>query len=164
MAHPADEWRMLRKREERHMIRAVQATARGVFIAAAVAAIAGCGHIPWSEPPAPQVEPAHELQELAEDGTPTQAFPQFWKRNTLVVDLQDAAPAGKFILKPREGSAWPVRIAFRARPGTLGVIEVHANQRMLIPVTTSGSATVDLELAPGVYTSKSEQMTVQWGK
>ena len=146
------------------MIRAVQATARGVFIAAAVASIAACGHMPWSKHPAPPVETAHELQELAEDGTPTQAFPQLWKRNTLVVDLQSAASAGKFILKPREGAGWPVRIAFRARPGTLGVIEVHADQRMLIPVTTGGSAPVDLELAPGVYTSKSSQMTVQWGR
>jgi len=150
------------------MIRAVQATARGVFIAAAAAAIAvalaACGHMPWSKHPAPPVETAHELQELAEDGTPTQAFPQLWQRNTLVVDLQAAATSGKFILKPRAGAGWPVRIAFRARPGTLGVIEVRADQRLLIPVTKEGSAPVDLELAPGVYTTKSLQMTVQWGR
>jgi hypothetical protein len=146
------------------MIRAVRASAQGVFIAAAVTAIAACGHMPWSKRPAPAVETAHELQELAEDGTPTRAFPQFWKRNTLVVDLQSAAASGKFSLRPRDGHEWPVRIAFRARPGTLGVIEVRADQRLLIPVTNEGSAPVDLELAPGVYTSKSPQMTVQWGK
>ena len=146
------------------MIRAVRAVIQGVSIALVAAAIAGCGHMPWSKRPAPAVETALELQELAEDGTPTQAFPQFWKRNTLVVDLQSAASAGKFILTPRKGREWPVRIAFRARPGTLGVIEVRADQRMLVPVTTEGAVPVDLELAPGVYSAKSSQMTVQWGK
>jgi len=104
------------------------------------------------------------MLELAEDGTPTNAFPQYWARNTLVIDMQSAASAGKFILKPRRGHDWPMRLAFRARPGTLGLIEVRAAQRMLIPVTREGTAAVDIELVPGVYTVKTEQMTVQWGR
>jgi len=76
----------------------------------------------------------NELQELAQDGTATQAFPQYWKRNTLVVDMQGAASTGKLTLKPRAGATWPVRLAFRVSPGTLGLIEVRADQRMLIPI------------------------------
>ncbi len=146
------------------MIRGVRATARGTAIALVAAAMAACGHMPWSKHPVPAPENAHELQELAEDGTSTQAFPQYWQRNTLVVDLRGAAPAGKFTLKPRQGTTWPVRLAFRAMPGTLGIIEVRADQRMLIPVTEYGTKPIDLELAPGVYSAKSEQMTVKWGK
>ena len=35
---------------------------------------------------------------------------------------------------------------------------------MLIPVTREGYDAVDLELVPGVYTPKTPQITVQWGK
>ena len=146
------------------MIPAVSSVARGAAIAALAFALTACGHMPWRSRPAPVAQPVQELQELAADGTPTRAFPQYWKRNTLVIDLQSAATSGKFVLKPREGRAWPVRIAFRARPGTLGVIEVQAEQRMLIPVTAEGAQPVDIELIPGIYTPQSPQMTVQWGK
>ena len=57
-----------------------------------------------------------------------------------------------------------MRVAFRVTPGTLGLLEVQADQRMLIPVTREGTAPVDLELVPGVYTAKTPQITVQWGK
>jgi hypothetical protein len=146
------------------MIRGVSVGVRATAGALLAGVLSACGHIPATTTPAEAPETAFELQELAEDGTPTRAFPQFWTRNTLVVDLQSAASRGKVIFKPRKGHAWPVRIAFRARPGTLGVIEVRADQRMIIPVTTDGSAPVDLELAPGVYSAKSEQLVVQWGR
>lgn len=146
------------------MIPVVSTLVRAAAFAVLACGLASCGHMPWHKRPAEAPEAALELQELAEDGTPTQAFPQLWKRNTLLIDMQSAATSGKFTLKPRDGHTWPVRIAFRARPGTLGVIEVRADQRMLIPVTTDGTAPVDLELAPGVYSAKSEQMVVQWGK
>jgi len=106
----------------------------------------------------------NELMEIAEDGTPTDAFPQYWKRSTLVIDMQGAASAGKFNLKPREGHQWPMRVAFRLTPGKIKVIEVHADQRLLIPVTREGTKAVDIELVPGVYTTQTEQMTVQWGQ
>ena len=120
--------------------------------------------MPWqkSAPPAP--ESVSELLELATDGTVTQAFPQYWKRNTLVVDMQTAAASGTLILKPREGARWPARLAFRVTPGSIGVLEVRAAQRMLIPVTKEGTKPVDVELIPGVYTLASEQVTIQWGR
>ncbi len=40
---------------------------------------------------------------------------------------------------------------------------MHAAQRAVLPITTSGSKPVDVELAPGVFIMKSPQMTVSWG-
>jgi hypothetical protein len=126
--------------------------------------LCACSHMPWHKKPAEPPGSVHELLEVAEDGTRTNAFPQYWVRNTLVIDMQGAASAGQFILKPRGGHGWPMRLAFRAKPGTLGLIEVRAEQRMLIPVTREGVAAVDIELAPGVYAAKTEQMAVRWGQ
>jgi hypothetical protein len=133
-------------------------------LALLIFALAACGHMPWGTKPGDLPGSVRELIEMAADGTKTNAFPQYWARNTLVIDLQAAAPSGKVILKPRRGHAWPMRLAFRARPGTLGLIEVLAAQRMLIPVTREGTAPVDIELAPGIYTAKTERMVVQWGR
>jgi hypothetical protein len=137
--------------------------AAGVCLAALTASLTACGHMPWShkEPPSPQA--VNELVELATDGVPTNAFPQYWKRNTLVVDLLTAASSGgQLTLKPREGAKWPVRIAFRVMPGSVGLLEVQADQRLLMPVTREGAKPVDLELVPGVYSAKTPQITVKW--
>lgn len=133
--------------------------------AAAVLAVslAACSHLPWRAKPVPAQKNANEIVEMAEDGTKTYAFPQYWERNTLVIDMQAAASAGKLILKPLEGRKWPMRLAFRVRPGTFGILEVRADQRMLIPVAREGTKPVDIALTPGVYTPQTEQMTVQWG-
>ncbi len=146
------------------MIPAVSTAVRATVVATLACGLAACGHMPWqkSAPPAP--ESVSELLELATDGTVTQAFPQYWKRNTLVVDMQTAAASGTLILKPREGARWPARLAFRVTPGSIGVLEVRAAQRMLIPVTKEGTKPVDVELIPGVYTLASEQVTIQWGR
>lgn len=125
--------------------------------------LTGCGSMPWSKKAPAAPEAVNELAEFAADGTPTQVFPQYWKRNTLVVDLQSAAASGGTLtLKPRDGGKWPVRLAFRVMPGTLGLIEVQADQRLLMPVTREGTKPVDLELVPGVYTSKTPQITIKW--
>ena len=136
-----------------------------VLLAAAVclAGVTACGHLPWSRKAPTGPEAVNELMESAADGTPTQVFPQYWKRNTLVIDLQSAATSGGTLtLKPREGEKWPVRLAFRVMPNTLGLIEVQADQRLLMPVTREGTKPVDLELVPGVYTSKTQQITIKW--
>lgn len=131
-------------------------------VAATVLLLAGCGSMPWGKkPPQPPV-PVTELVELAADGTPTHAFNQYWKRNTLVLDMQGAATQGSIVLKRREGAKWPVRIAFRVTPGSVGLLEVRGDQRMLIPVTREGTQAVDLELVPGVYTANTQQIGVSW--
>jgi hypothetical protein len=126
---------------------------------------AGCSQLPHPHWPfhhrqeaAPEV--VHEL--VNADGSEA-PYPQYWKGNTLVVDLRLGGAQGSAALKPREHTAWPVRIAFRVLPNQFGTLEVHAAQRTVLPITTSGSKPVDVELAPGVFIMKSPQMTVSWG-
>src|SRR5207249_5621468 len=63
------------------------------------------------------------------------AYPQYWNRNTLVVDLAAASGSGSITLKPAAGSAWPVRLAFRVTPGSVGLLSVRGDQRLVIPIT-----------------------------
>jgi len=143
---------------------------RRVSCAAAVAlmiVLAGCSHMPqphwpWHRKPPAAPQEVHELTvaPVAEGGST--AFPQYWKRNTLIVDLQSASGTGGIILKPVEGTTWPVRVAFRVTPGQFGILEVRGDARMLLPITTQGTKPVDLELVPGVYTPKTSQLTVTW--
>jgi hypothetical protein len=123
---------------------------------------AGCSHLPWHRKPAPSPEVVHELVITSPEGAEI-AFPQYWKRNTLIVDMRLAGGQGNAILKPREHTLWPVRIAFRVSPGQFGVLEVRAHQRSVLPITATGTKPVDLELAPGVFIMKSPQMELAWG-
>ena len=135
---------------------------RFIAIALCLLALTACGHMPWSKKPASPPEPVHELAVMGADGAPATAFPQYWKRNTLVLDLQAASGAGSVTLKPGDSAKWPVRIALRVRPGSVGLLEVQAEQRMILPVAREGDKPIDLELVPGVYTPKSPQMIVRW--
>ena len=142
-----------------------RAARAGVALAAGLCLVTltACGHMPWHHKAVQGPQAVSELVELAPDGAPTNVFPQYWKRNTLVVDLMTAASnGGQVMLKTREGRKWPARIAFRVMPGTIGLLEVQADQRLLMPVTREGSKPVDLELVPGVYTPKTPQITVKW--
>ena len=128
---------------------------------------AGCSHMPhphwpWHRKPAPPPEVVHELVITSPAGADS-PFPQYWKGNTLVVDLRPGGAQGSAILRPREHTFWPVRIAFHVLPGQFGTLEVRANQRVVLPIAATGSQPVDLELAPGVFIMKSPQMTVTWG-
>ena len=129
--------------------------------------MAGCSHLPqwhwpWQRKPPPPPQEVHELVITTQQGGEA-GFPQYWKRNTLVVDLRSASGTGTVILKPREHTLWPVRLAFRVMPGQFGALEVRANQRIVLPITAAGSKPIDLELDPGVYIMKSPQITVSWG-
>ena len=139
---------------------------RSAAVAGAVLALAasGCSHLrgvhwPWQHAPAPPPAPVHELDI---SGSGADAFRQLWKRNTLVVDLRAASGAGSIVLKPVAGGAWPVRLAFTVTPGAIGVLEVRADQRVQLPITSAGPP-IDLELAPRIYSAKTAQMTVSWG-
>jgi hypothetical protein len=125
---------------------------------------AGCAHLPhwpWYHAPPPPPAPVHELD--ISGARAADAYPQYWKRNTLLVDLSGASGSGSITLKPTAGSDWPVRLAFRVTPGAIGVLEVRAAQRMSVAVAAGGGKPVDLELSPGVYTPQTAQMTVAWG-
>jgi hypothetical protein len=91
-------------------------------------------------------------------------FPQYWKRNTLLLDLAGVNGSGSVVLQPRTDKQWPVRIAVRVMPGQVGTLEVRAEQqRLLLPITPDGVKPVDLELVPGMYTPKTSQIRVTWG-
>lgn len=130
--------------------------------------IAGCGHMPtvrwpWSAKPVPPPEKADELVVTLGESTSVASFPQYWKRNTLVLDLQSATGTGSAVLQPRLGTQWPARLAFRLMPGQFGAIEVRGEQRVVLPITTDGAKPVDLELSPSVYNPKTQQVVVRWG-
>jgi hypothetical protein len=128
-----------------------------------LAGAAACSHMPWHHRPPPAPAPVHEL-DISGGGANTAAtFPQYWKRNTLLVDLSGARGSGSIVLKPASGAPWPVRMAFRVTPGAIGVLEVRAAQHTRLPISPSGSRPVDLELDPGIYTPQTEEMTVSWG-
>src|ERR1700752_1646402 len=108
------------------------AAARGVAVALLLSA-GGCGHLPamhwpsihwpWHHRPTPAPAPVHELDISAGAGASAAsdasgAYPQYWSRNPLVVDLSAASGSGSITLKPAAGSAWPVRLAFRVTPGS----------------------------------------------
>ena len=143
------------------------ASAGRAFAAVLVLLAAGCGHLPalhwpWHQRPAPAPAPVHELDISAAAGD-SSSFRQYWKRNTLVVDLTAASGSGSITLRPVDGAAWPVRLAFRVRPGAIGVLEVRADQRLNLPITPAAGKPIDLELAPRLYTSRTPQMSVTWG-
>jgi len=134
--------------------------------AAAIAAVlltAACSHLhrPWHRKPPPPPPPVHELD--ISGAAAADAFPQSWKRNTLVVDLSAASGSGSLTLKPLEGTTWPVRIALRVTPGSIGVLEVSAAQRVALPISATPGKPIDLELAPGVYTPQSPDIRLSWG-
>jgi len=152
----------------------MQTRARARYAPAAAAlfaalAAAGCAHFsphwPWHHQPASPPAPVHELDiSRAPDGAPAaDTYPQLWKRNTLVVDLSAASGSGSITLKPPAGTTWPVRLALRITPGSIAELDVRGAQRLILPITPSGGKAVDLELAPGVYTRSTPQVTVSWG-
>lgn len=144
--------------------------ARALAAVALLAALPGCSSLPklgslWPFGAKPAVVPApvDEIAFEGADGVAVQVFPQYWKRNTLVVDLSSAPPAGAVTMKPRAADGWPVRIAFRIVPGTLGQLEVQGAQRVLLPVSAVAGAPVDLELAPSSYVRTTPQIVLRWG-
>jgi len=134
--------------------------ARTVALALAFA-MAGCGHWPWHHSPPPAPAPVHELDVTTAEGAAAN-FPQYWQRNTLLVDLSTARGEGAIVIKPPAGSSWPVRVAFRVTPGAMSVLDVRAAERVVLPITSAGTTPVDLELPPGTYTPQSAQMSVAW--
>jgi hypothetical protein len=119
---------------------------------------------PFGDKPVPAPQPVDELVFEVADGGAAPTYPQFWKRNTLVVDLQSAPSAGRMTMRPRAAEGWPVRLAFRVTPGAIGQLEIHAAQRVLLPVNPEATPPVELELAPTVYQRSTPAIEVSWGQ
>ena len=136
------------------------------LLAAGILGLAGCAavsaHLPWRHkaPPPPEVSTA--LTVATPEGV-ADPWPQFWLRNDVVLDLSGVAGTGAAVVAPRAGLAWPVRVALRVTPASVGAIDVRGAQRWLVPVPAAGAATVDLELPAGVYQATTREITVHWG-
>jgi hypothetical protein len=142
--------------------RSARRAAPGAVAIALALSSAGCSHLhwPWHHSPPPPPAPVHELDI---GGPAAGSFPQYWKRNTLLLDMSGVGGSGTVTIKPVAGTSWPVRIGVRVRPGSFPVIEVRGDQRLYLPVAASAEKPVDLEFAPGIYTAKTPQIVISWG-
>ncbi len=134
-------------------------TARAAALGALLI-LGGCSHLhwPWHRAPPPPPPPVHAL-DVSGAASPA----QYWKRNTLLLDLSGVSGSGSIVLTPAAGNPWPVRLAFRVRPGAFGVLEVRGAAREVLPIDSTGVRPVDLELPPEIYGASTAQITVAWG-
>jgi hypothetical protein len=143
------------------LVRANGAVLRSAVFLLTVGA-AGCSHLhwPWHKQPAPPPQAVHVL-DVGGSGAAA-VLAQYWKRNTLVVDLTAASGTGSITLRPPV-DGWPVRVALRITPGAIGELDVRGAERMVLPIVPGGGKPVDLELAPGIYPPKTAEIAVAWG-
>jgi len=104
----------------------------------------------------------HELNLVNADGSQA-SYPQYWVRNTLVLDLSGVGGTGSVAARLPEESTWPVRVAVRVRPGSVDQLEVLGEERNILPVSKDGSQPIDLTLAHSVYTPKTAAIYISWG-
>jgi hypothetical protein len=140
-----------------------------IVMVACALSVAACSSIrmpniwPFHKKAKPVPEAVNELNLVNADGSAA-SFPQYWKRNTLVIDLSGVSgAAGGFAARLPDETTWPVRVAVRVRPGSVGQIEIQGEERSVLPVTNEGTAPIDLELAPSVYTPKTAAIYISWG-
>ena len=117
---------------------------------------------PFYKKPKPAPVAVVELNLLNADGS-TASYPQYWKRNTLVIDLSGVSGAGTFAARLPEATTWPVRMAVRVRPGSIGQVEIQGEERSVQPVSNEGTSNIDLEVVPSVYTPKTAAIYISWG-
>lgn len=117
---------------------------------------------PFYRKPKPAPEAVQELELVNADGTPA-SFPQYWKRNALVIDLSGASGSGSVTARLPAESSWPVRVAVRVRPGSVQQVEVLGEERSVLPVASEGSWPIDLELAPSVFRRGTAALYIHWG-
>jgi hypothetical protein len=141
---------------------------RLVTIVVCCLAITACSSIrmpniwPFHKKAKPVPDAVNELNLVNADGSPA-SFPQYWKRNTLVIDLSGVGGAGNVAARLPEATTWPVRVAVRVRPGSVGQIEIQGEERNVLAVATEGTQPIDLEFAPSVYTPNTAAIYITWG-
>lgn len=142
--------------------------ARLAFIAAVSLLVPACSSLhapkiwPFYKKPKPVPEAVHEVDLLNADGTPA-SFPQYWKRNALVIDLSGASGTGSVTAKLPAETTWPVRVAVRVRPGSVQQVEVQGEERSVLPVAAEGTLPIDLELMPSVFRPTTQAIYINWG-
>ena len=76
---------------------------------AALLALTACSHMPhlhspFHHKPPPPPEVADELVLAPQEGTTAASFPQYWKRNAIVIDLATVSGTGGIVVKPKDGA------------------------------------------------------------
>jgi hypothetical protein len=142
--------------------------ARLVYIAAFSVALSACSSMhapkiwPFYKKPKPAPEIVHEVDLLNADGTPA-SFPQYWKRNTLVIDLSGASGTGSVTARLPAETTWPVRVAVRVQPGSVQQLDIQGEERSVLPVAAEGTLPIDLELMPSVFRRTTQAIYINWG-
>jgi hypothetical protein len=139
---------------------------RLALLAVACVALPACSTMsklwPFHQKAKPGPEAVHELDLVNADGSAA-TYPQYWVRNTLVVDLSGVGGSGSLAARLPAESTWPVRVAVRVRPGSVEQLEVLGEERDVLPVNKDGYKPFDLTLAPSVYTPKTAAIYISWG-
>ena len=146
---------------------------RLALIVACCLAISACHSLrmpniwPFHKKAKPVPAAVNELNLVNADGSPAN-FPQYWKRNTLVIDLSGVGGAGigatgGFAARLPEQTTWPVRVAVRVRPGSVGQIEIQGEERNVLAVAPEGTQPIDLEFATSVYRPTTAAIYISWG-
>ena len=136
------------------------------LVAACIVALSGCSTMsklwPFHRKPKPAPPAVHEFNLVNADGSEA-TYPQYWQRNTLVVDLSGVSGSGAVTARLPEETTWPVRVAVRVRPGSIQQLEILGEERNVLAVSSEGTKLIDLELAPTVYTPKTAAIYISWG-
>ena len=140
--------------------------ARLALLAAACLALSACSTMskmwPFHRKAKAGPTAVHELNLVNADGSAA-TYPQYWVRNTLVLDLSGIGGTGSVAARLPEESTWPVRVAVRVRPGSVDQVEVLGEERNILPVSKDGTKNIDLTFAPSVYTPKTAAIYISWG-
>ena len=140
--------------------------ARLALLAAACIALSACSTMsnlwPFHKKAKPGPAAVHELDLVNADGSAA-TYPQYWVRNTLVLDLSGVGGVGSVAARLPDETTWPVRVAVRVRPGSVDQLEVLGEERNILPVSKDGTKPIDLTLAPSVYTPKTAAIYISWG-
>jgi hypothetical protein len=140
---------------------------RLALVAACCLGLTACGTMhmpkiwPFHKKPKPAPEAVNELTLVNADGSGA-SYPQYWKRNTLIIDLTGVSGQGSVTARLPEESTWPVRVALRVQPGSVGQLEVQAEERNVLPVSPEGAKPVDIELASSLYRPKTAAIYISW--
>jgi predicted small secreted protein len=128
--------------------------------------LASCGTMsklwPFGKKTKQGPEAVNELQLVNADGTPVH-FPQYWSRNTLIIDLSGASGSGSIAARLPPDTTWPVRMAVRVFPRAVHQVEILGEERNVLPVTSEGTKSIELPIGPSVYTPRTAALYISWG-
>jgi hypothetical protein len=132
---------------------------------ASLGLIAGCSMPkiwPFYKKPLPVPEVVHEVDLVNADGSAA-TYPQYWKRNTLVIDLSGVSGTGSVAARLPADTTWPVRVAVRVQPGSVEQVEVLGEERNVLAVSREGTTPIELEFAGSVYRPTTGAIYISWG-